>query len=467
MAVDALGPARLGTRLARPSMTAVLAAGALAAALATVAWFTLAAAARPSVLSPPTLRTHAPWLLGPFGGLLDGTSTHVVALQTGLAVGLGVLGASWLLAWATADALPLKAVATVTALAQAVLVLGPPQPLTDAFNYVVYGRMALDGINPYTSVPADGRHDMAYALSNWHHFPSPYGPLFTALSMPLALLSAPAALWVWKLVVLACALAVLALTAALAQHYGRSPQRAVVAVGLCPVTLVYGVGGLHNDGPPMVCLLAAVLLLRRRPASAGALVVAAAAFKPSFAVVVPLIVLGAEDRAAAIAGAAAAGAAALALVVGLFGSALPATGLQGRLVTPLSLPNLAGALAGHGGADAGLRTAGRDVLAIAVLVATVVVARRRRLAPAATAAVLLAALLTIAWVMPWYLLWSLPFLALIRARRVALPLTALLCAWLALGAAPQLPSVLHAFGYFPTHTLTGLQNHDLETELVR
>jgi hypothetical protein len=327
--------------------------------------------------------------------------------------------------------------------------------------------MTLDGINPYTNVPAAGRHDMAYALSNWHHFPSPYGPLFTVFSIPLALLPASAALWVWKVVVLACALGTLALVAALAKRYGRSPQRAVVAVGLCPVTLIYGVGGLHNDGPPMVCLLAAVLLLRRSPAAAGALAVAAAAFKPSFAVVLPLIVLGAEDRAAAIAGAAAAGTAALAIVIALFGDALPATGLQGRLVTPLSLPNLVGALTGHGGADQTVRAAGRDVLALTVLAATAAVAWRRRLAPAAIGAVLLAAVLTIAWVMPWYLAWSLPFLALLGARRAALPIAAVLCAWLALGAAPQLPTVLHAFGYFPTHTLTGLQNHDLETELVR
>lgn len=479
MAVDVAPPVRARARrllAARPAPLAVVASAGLALALATSVWFALAAAARPSVLSPPTLRAHAPWLLGPFSGLLAGhTATAVVPLQTGIAVGLGVLGVAWLVAWATADALPFKVVFAAVGSAQAVLVLGPPQPLTDVFNYVVYGRMALDGSNPYTNVPAvaSTHQGMAYALSNWHHLPSPYGPLFTFISAPLGALSAPAALAVWKTIVLACALGALALTATLARRFDRSPQRVVACVGLCPVTLVYGVGGLHNDGPSIVALLGATVLTTRRDSTpktdavAGALTVVAAGLKPSFAVVVPLIVLGARDRAAAFAGAAAAGAATLALITTVFGGALPALAIQDRLVTPLSLPNLVGALTHRGGADAGLRAAARDVLAVTTVAAILAVAYRRRLAPAAIGLTLLAALLTVAWVMPWYLAWSLPFIALLPRPRVAVLATALLTVWLAVGAAPQLPKVLHAAHYYPTHTVTGLQNHDLETELVR
>jgi hypothetical protein len=473
VAVDALGADR--ARIARPALPRTVAATALAVALATVTWMALAAAARPSVLSPPSLRTHAPWLLGPLSGLLHPAPAAPATLQDHLTIGLAVLLGAWALAWSTAGALPLRAVATVVGAAQAVLVAGPPQPLTDTFNYVVYGRMALRGINPYTNLPVDGPHGTVYALSNWHHFPSPYGPLFTLVSMPLGLLPAAAALWVWKAVVLACALGVLALVAALARHLGRSPQRAVAAVGLCPVTLVYGVGGLHNDGPSMVCLLAAALLVVRPPgrhdgrlgAAAGALAVAAAGLKPSFAVVVPLVVVGARDRAAAIAGAAAAGAATLVLVSAVFGAALPAIGLQGRLVTPLSVPNLAGVVAGQGGADGAVRTVAQHVLIAVVALVTALVAWRRRFALPAIGVVLGAALLTVSWVMPWYLAWSLPFAALAPWRRAVVPLVALLCAWLVLGAGPLLPSVLHTFGYYPTRTTTGLQNHDLETELVR
>jgi hypothetical protein len=430
-----------------------------------VVWFVLAAAERPSVLSPPTLRAHAPWLLGPLGGVLGGGPRSVATLQASAEVGIGLLGLVWLVVWMTADAVPLRVVGGVAAAAQLVMVLGPPQALTDVFNYVIYGRMG----NPYIKVPANAhQHGVAYALSNWHHFPSPYGPLFTVVSMPLGLLSAPVALWVWKVVVLGCAIGVLVLTAKLAERHGRNPQRAVAAVALCPVTLVYGVGGLHNDGPSIVCLLGAVVLLGRKDGWAAALAVAAAAFKPSFAVVLPFVLLGARDRTAALAAMAAAGAATLVLVTAVFGGALPAVGLQGRLVTPLSLPNLAGVLAGRGGADATARAAGDVVLVAIVAVAAALTWRDPTRAPAAIGVVLLAAVLTISWVMPWYLAWALPFGAtLAQHRRVVIPAAALLTAWLALGAAPQLPSVLHAFHYFPTHSVTGLQNHDLETTLVR
>jgi hypothetical protein len=34
-----------------------------------------------------------------------------------------------------------------------------------------------------------------------------------------------------------------------------------------------------------------------------------------------------------------------------------------------------------------------------------------------------------------------------------------LTAWLALGAIPQMPRVIHSFGYYPTRTAAGLANH--------
>ena len=60
------------------------------------------------------------------------------------------------------------------------LLLGPPLSLTDVFNYLHYGRMpATYGVNPYAALPLTVRQDPAYHFSNWHHLPSPYGPLFT------------------------------------------------------------------------------------------------------------------------------------------------------------------------------------------------------------------------------------------------------------------------------------------------
>jgi hypothetical protein len=356
---------------------------------------------------------------------------------------------------------------------QLLFVLGPPQPLTDVFNYVVYGRMAMHGLNPYTTIPAASVHDTAWVLANWHHLKSPYGPLFTLLCAPLGVTSAAVALWIWKAMVLAGALAALWLVADLAGRLGRSPQRALACVGLCPVTLAYGVGGLHNDLPAIVCVLGAVAcLLRARDGDArfdvacGALGVAAAGFKPSFAVVVPLLVLGAPRRARAAAGAGAVAVALAGLDLAWFGGALPSIATQSRLVTPLSIPNLVGIALGHHGADAWVRGVGRDALVVVTLAACALVAWRRRLVLPALGVVLVATVLTLSWVMPWYLAWGLPFVALGLPRALA-PVAVAMCVWLGVGGGSQLPTIMHGLGYFPTRTATGRANHLYEVRLVR
>jgi hypothetical protein len=452
-----------------------VAGGALVAALGAGTWLVLAAAQRPSVLSPPSLREPHRWLLGPLSGALPHLSHDPQRLHTDLTVALVVLLVAWLVGWATAPALPLRVVAAGVGLAQLVWVLGPPQPITDTFNYIVYGRMAAHGLNPYTKLPVAAPHDTAYALSNWHHLPSPYGPLFTLLCEPLGLLPTAAGFWVWKVVVVGSALGLLALVAWLAGRLGVSRQRAIVAVGLCPVVLAIGIGGFHNDGLSLLAVVgAAACLVKGREegagrgwdAAAGALVVVAAGLKPSFAAAAPIAVLGAHRRGAALAGAAAA-AAFTGLVVALaFGGALPAIGTQGKLVTPLSLPNLLGVALGHGGADAPIRAYGRDALALVTLLAAAAVAWRRSLALPALGVVLLATALTLSWVMPWYLGWSLPFAALARPRALV-PLTVVACLWLGVGGTPQMPKVIHAFHFYPTRSATGMANHLLEKRLVR
>ena len=440
------------------------------------AWLTLAAAERPSVLSPPTLRGRHPWLLGPFSGALPHLATDPVRLHADLTIALAVMGIGWVVAWAAAPALPLRVVAAAVGAAQVLMVLGPPQSLTDSFNYVFYGRMASDGLNPYTHIPAQAPHDGAYVLANWHHLPSPYGPLFTLVSEPLAWVPLPVAYWAWKAVVLAGALGLLALVAWLARRLGRSPQRAVAAAGLCPVTLAVGVGGLHNDGPAMLAVVgAAACVVAARDAertgggwnaAAGALAVVAGGLKPSFAIVVPLVVLGASHRVWALAGAAWAGAGTVAVVVLVFGGALPAVGLQSEIVTPISVPNLLGAALHHGGADAAVRQAGHAALIVMIAVACALVAWRRRLMLPALGVILLAAAITLSWVMPWYLAWSLPFAA-VAVPRALVPAAVAACLWLGIGGIPQLPQLLHGAGYFPTRSATGLANHDREIQLVK
>ena len=467
-----------------PAVGSLVAAGVAACGLATAlgasTWLVLAAAERPSVLSPPTIRVAHRWLLGPLSGALPHLTTDILRLRADYTTALVVLLVAWLVAWATAPALRVEIVAAAVGLAQVVFLLGPPQPLTDFFNYIVYGRMAAAGVNPYTHAPVAGPHGGAYALSNWHHLPSPYGPLFTLLFEPLSRLPLPVAYWTWKVVVVASALAVLALVWWLARRLGRSPQRALVFAGLCPVTLAMGIGGFHNDMPAVLCGVAAFACLvrgggaaagearedRAWNAAGGALAVAAAALKPSFLIVVPLIVLGARRRPAAALGAATAAGAAGLLILTLYGGALPALRLQGRLVNPLSLPSLLGVAAGHGGADASVRTAGREALAVAVVAACGLVAWRRRWTAAALGLVLFASVLSLSWIMPWYAAWALPFAALARPRALV-PLSVVACLGRGLAGIPQMPKVAHAFGYYPTRTATGHANHELEVRLVR
>jgi len=108
----------------------------------------------------------------------------------------------------------------------------------------------------------------------------------------------------------------------------------------------------------------------------------------------------------------------------------------------------------------------RHALIAVVALVTALVAWRRGLALPAIGAVLLTALLTVSWVMPWYLAWSLPFAALAFPRALV-PLAVAGCLWLGIGGIPQMPKVIHALGYFPTRTSTGMANHLYEERLVR
>ena len=82
------------------------------------------------------------------------------------------------------------------ALANLAFTLGPTLVSTDVFGYIAYAReAAAHGVNPYLSAPASIPHDPILQFVYWKGQPSPYGPLFTLLSLPLGLTSPPLALW--------------------------------------------------------------------------------------------------------------------------------------------------------------------------------------------------------------------------------------------------------------------------------
>jgi hypothetical protein len=467
----------------RAARTGLASAGVLAV-LGGVAWLVAAAAERASTLSPPSVRTPTPpligseqtWFLGPLHGLLPGLTAVVSRLHSDMVIVLIVTGVGWAVAWAMASGLSSRVLLGASALAQTLLVLGPPLALTDVFNYELYGRMAaLHGLNPYRALPYAASGDPVYWIANWHHLSSPYGPLFTLFSEALVPFGVHGWLWAWKLVVLASGVATVALVGALAARLGVSRQRAIAGFGLSPLLLIAEVGGLHNDVPAALCLVAAAwCLVRGRDVdaprwvdpAAGGLAVAAAGIKPSFAIVIGMVVLGARSRPRALIGAAAAAAlTGLAMLV-LYGGALPNLKTQGTLVTPLSVPNLLGLAAGHGGADAAVRSLAREAIVVAAAVGTAATAYRRQWALTAIGSVLLAAVVTVPWVMPWYLVWALPFIAVGRPR-VLVPLTLVATVWLCIGGLPQLPGILHHFGYYPGRLPTGLANHNEFVRLVQ
>jgi hypothetical protein len=126
-----------------------------------------------------------------------------------------------------------------------------------------------------------------------------------------------------------------------------------------------------------------------------------------------------------ILGAVLAGIPLLAMSLALFGLSLPNLSDQSTLLTPFSFPNLFGYIIGVGGGTSGVLR-----LANVALVVVVVRMLRRRgdwVSRAGWATVALIA--SLAWVMPWYVIWVLPLAALgssVRLRRTALAMTVFL-----------------------------------------
>lgn len=416
-AETATAPARRHTSLAAPAGSAAIAGLLAAAALLAVG----GSAERRIWFVPSSQRGGMPgWLGGPFHGL-----GVVLQPQTGALMLVAMLACYLLvLACARAEAIsPRLAVAAVVA-AHAIFLLGPPLFSADVFGYVDYARLAvLHGIDPYTHGAVAALHDPVVRFVRWHDVATPYGPLFTVASLPLAWLGVPAALWACKVVAAAASLGCVALVWRIARRRGGSPVMPILFVGLNPLLLAYGVGGAHNDFLLMALALGAVLLvLEERDAGGGALGAAAVAVKASAGLLLPFLLLGARRRRRVLAGAAAAAAAALAVAGVAFGaSALDVVDQlheQQRFVAADSVPRRLSWLLGFDSLPGALRLA--FVLGFALAVAWLLWATWRRRIDWLTAAgwATLALLLSTAWLVPWYVVWLLPLAALARDPRL-------------------------------------------------
>ncbi|HEV7584958.1 MAG TPA: hypothetical protein VGO14_04175 [Solirubrobacteraceae bacterium] len=466
----------------------------------------IVAADRPSLLAPTTHANFFPhWMAGPLGGLwpgLTGNGTILRWLFTGAIVAMYL---AYVAALRHAARLPLGWVIGSILVVHAIFLVAPPLALTDVFNYINYGRMEMvHHLNPYTTIPISEPHsDPSFALSNWHQLLSPYGPLFTLLTFAVVPLGVAGSFWALKCILALASLATLYLVWRCARLLGRDPVTAIVLVGLNPIVLVWGLGGDHNDFLTMCMIVLGFYLLLRARASrsagdrsarpgagsgvpvparlrgwllppspaeigAGAAFVTAAGVKASAGILIPVVLVGllrAPRRLTQVV-LGMAGAGVLIALVSLFafGLHIPDLNTQSRLVTNESVPNLVGLLIGVGGENEPVRLAMSGVLGVSVLLCCVM-AWRRRDSIAASGWASVALLLTLSWVLPWYVIWVLPLAALAGSRRlrnVALVLGVyLIVAW-----APASTLVWNAIGFHPEKTPLGRLHQRYVKELL-
>jgi hypothetical protein len=301
----------------------------------------------------------------------------------------------------------------------------------DVYSYVDYARLGVrHGLDPYVHPPLAAPADPAFAQVTWPDTTSAYGPLFTLATYPLAWLPVGGAVAVLKAVAGLSVVALALLVSRLAAWRGVDPLRAAAFVALNPLVLIHVVGGAHNDGLTMLlALLGVASILVAREASGGAAFVAAIALKASAAVVAPFALLGVARqgtpgrqplRPLLLGAGLAAAAIALAAYAAFGWDWLHAFGLagenQGR-TSHMSVPITFARLTGLG--PGAVRAA---ALALYALVVATLLLRTWRGADWVRCAgwASLALLLATSWLLPWYLVWALPLVAVSRDRPLQL-----------------------------------------------
>jgi Glycosyltransferase family 87 len=422
----------LAARLPRPRVRFGARAGraALASLILGAVLVVLVAAAGPSVLAPRSTITFPGWESGPLTALIPRLLENPKTVGISYSVVLVGMFVAYLVTLAAVRTFSTRALVVTVVGLHALLLLSPPLQLNDVFNYLGYSHLgALHQLNPYGHVINQESFDPVFRFASWDNLRSPYGPLFSAITYPLAFLPLPVAYWILKLVTVLLSLGFVALVWRCARQLGRDPRYAVVFVALNPIYLMYAVGGFHNDFFMLVPMLGAVsLLLAGRDRRAGAVLMLAVAVKFTAVLLLPFLLIAAATRPRRIrvAVGALAGAVPLAaLSVLLFGLSIPNLVQQSSLLTDFSVPNVVGGLVGAGGGSPLiLRVA--SVCLVLVVVHQMYRARNWLSGAGWSTVALLASL---AWLMPWYVIWLLPLAVLagsVRLRRTALVATAVL-----------------------------------------
>jgi alpha-1,6-mannosyltransferase len=346
-----------------------------------------------------------------------------------------------------------------------ILLMSPPLQLTDVFNYLGYARLgALHGLNPYTHTIIGEAYDPVYRFATWHRLHSPYGPLFTALTYLLPLGSLSLSYWLIKTITVLASLGFLALVWCCARMLGRDPRFVLVFVALNPIYLVYAIGGFHNDFFMLVPSMGAIaLLLGRRYRAAGAVLMLAVAVKFTAILLLPFLLVAVrpsrQHMRQILEGAVLGAIPLVVLYLALFGLSVPNLQDQSTLLTDYSIPNTIGLVIGGGGTPTLLR-----ILDVAAVAAVLWLLWRPGDWISRAGWATLALLATLAWLMPWYVIWVAPLAALgssVRLRRATLAFTL----FLVITFLPALSIYLQHQGINPLATPAGAASSKLQHKL--
>jgi hypothetical protein len=311
------------------------------------------------------------------------------------------------------------AVCAVAVAIQLVPLAGPLVLSRDVYAYWDYGReAAVHDANPYSVAPArfaadPATHAMAPA---WRRAHSVYGPVFSAASEGLATTggrSAEAASFGYRVLGAAGMLAIVGLAAVVAPL----PAFAAAFAGWNPLLALDFAGGGHNDVWMIAFVLGGLALASRRPRLAGVSWAIAGGLKWIALPLLPLSLAGADRRQALriMLGFLVAAAAIAATAVVLFRTAwLSALAPIAHRQAGWAIPSQLAAIG-----------APRWLALVPLAVAVPLFLRGRQRLGLAAALVLVAS----PWLLPWYVVWTVP-LAAVEEDRLAWTFALALSAYL-------------------------------------
>jgi hypothetical protein len=380
-----------------------------------------------NVLVPRTYLGMPNWESGPLHYLFRWLPKHYLLLEYGFSAAMVVMLGAYGVVLASVRTMSMRAIVAFVLVAHGVILLSPPLQLSDVWNYLGYAHLgAVHHLNPYTHTMLAEIHDPVYRFASWHDLSSPYGPLFSALTYPLAFLPIPLAYWTIKVLTMAASLGLIAVVWSCARSLGRDPRYAVVFLAANPVYLMYAMAGFHNDFFLLLPETAAIaLVLAKRDRSAGLVLTLAVAVKFTGVILLPFMLLAARParrRREMLIGIGLGAIPMIALSLALFGFSLPNLSQQSTLLTGFSITNIVGLAIGIGGGTPGLLR----VASVGVVIAVALLLRRRGDWVSRAGWATMALIASLSWLMPWYAIWLLPLAVLgtsVRLRRTALALT--------------------------------------------